>query len=302
MPGWFNVGMTMQMLTLPDGRNIELRIAGKPSTSALLFHHGTPGACTTWDDWLPVVEQLGGFAISYSRAGYGLSDRNAGRTVISNVEDVKEILKHFNITRLVSLGWSGGGPHCLADTELPQSVAAISIAGVGLYGASDLDFLAGMGEENHIEFGAAVAGSESIEEWMKINAPGTAKVTGEEIIEALGGLIGVADKKSLTPEEAEKVASDFRYALVKSYYGWMDDDLAFVKPWGFDLGQIRKPVELWQGDEDFMVPHSHGAWLSSKIASSKLVFIPGEGHISLGVNRKEEIIASALAYLNNPEL
>ena len=107
---------------------------------------------------MPEVANQGGFAIAFSRAGYGLSDRHDGRTVISNTRDTAAILQHFGVTSFVSIGWSGGGPHCLADTTLAQNKAAISIAGVGAFGASDLDFLAGMGEENHVEFGAAIEG------------------------------------------------------------------------------------------------------------------------------------------------
>ena len=289
--------MDKHTLTLADGRVMEVMTAGTPSSNGILFHHGTPGSSKTWEEWLPVVEELGGFAISYSRAGYGNSARNQGRSVIANSKDSKALLDHFGVKRSVSIGWSGGGPHCLADTTLSENVAAISIAGVAEYGSSDLDFLEGMGEENHIEFGAAVAGTEILEAWMKENSGGTANVTGEQLIEALGGLIGIADKRSLTPAVAEETASVFRHALSVSYYGWMDDDVEFVQPWGFDIRTITKPVELWQGDEDLMVPHAHGKWLASKIPTAKFHFEPGEGHISLGINKRSAILKNALGYL-----
>ncbi len=285
------------MIALASGRQIEVFTEGTPSPSALFFHHGTPGSALTWEEWLPEVAAVGGFAIAYSRAGYGLSERHEGRTVIANSDDVAEIVEHFGVRSFVSLGWSGGGPHCIADTTLPESLAAISIAGVAPFDAPGLDFLAGMGEENHVEFGAAIEGPAAIQAWMEKYSGGSAKVTGPELIEALGGLIGDADKRSLTPDVAESVASEFRYALTKGYFGWMDDDLAFVEPWGFDITSITKPVELWQGDEDFMVPHEHAKWLAARIPSSQLKFVPGEGHISLGMHQRTSIIESALGYL-----
>ena len=290
--------MEQTSFTLADGRNVELLVAGKPQAHAVVFHHGTPGATITWDAWLAEVEKQGGFAFSYSRPGYGQSSRHAGRTVVDNASDIAEILNHFGITKIVSIGWSGGGPHCLADTTLPQSAAAISIAGVGAFGASDLDFLEGMGEENHIEFAAAVSGSLEIERWMKEFTPPIAKVTGEEIVEAFGGLIGEADTKALNEGAGEGTAKSYRKALEVSYFGWMDDDLAFVAPWGFDITKISVPVELWQGNDDFMVPHAHGYWLKKHIPTAKLNFVPGEGHISLGENQRAAIIANALGYLN----
>jgi pimeloyl-ACP methyl ester carboxylesterase len=291
--------MDKHTITLADGRTLEVLTAGTPSSNAILFHHGTPGSCNTWAEWLPAVAELGGFAISFSRAGYGNSSRHKGRTVIAGSQDSKAILDHFGVKKSVSIGWSGGGPHCLAATTLSENVAAISIAGVAEYGSDDLDFLEGMGEENHIEFGAALAGEETLEAWMKENSGGTANVTGEQLTEALGGLIGNADKRSLTPAVADETASVFRHALSVSYYGWMDDDVEFVQPWGFDIRKITKPVELWQGDEDLMVPHAHGKWLAGKIPTAKLQFEPGEGHISLGINKRSAILKNALGYLAN---
>lgn len=290
--------MNHSSISLPDGRSLEIHFAGQPSSDALIFHHGTPGASLTWEEWLPDVQAQGGFAVAYSRAGYGDSTRNEGRTVADINQDTLAILKHFEISRFVAVGWSGGGPHCLANTLMPEAIAAISIAGVGAYGEPDLNFLEGMGEENHIEFGAAVAGAKEIEEWMHQYSPDTAQVTGPQLIEALGGLIGAADQQVLTPEAANNVAQEFRYALKRGYYGWMDDDLAFVQPWGFDLTQISKPVELWQGDEDFMVPHAHGQWLATKIPTAELHMVANEGHISLGIHYRGEIIRRALNYFS----
>ena len=297
MDYWLNKGMEQTFFTLADGRKVELLIAGKPQANVVVFHHGTPGGTTTWESWLTEVEKQGGFAFSYSRPGYGQSDRHEGRTVIDNAADIGEILKHYGISKSVSIGWSGGGPHALADTTLFQNVAAISIAGVGPFGASDLDFLEGMGEENHDEFGEAVKGPAAIEDWMKRNASGLAQVTADEIIEAFGGLIGDADKKALNDGAAEGVAKSYRQSIEAGYYGWMDDDLAFVEPWGFDIASITKPVELWQGNDDFMVPHAHGYWLEKHIPTAKLHFVPGEGHISLGENQRAAIIANAIKYL-----
>ena len=297
MDYWLNIAMEKTSISLSDGRHLELLVAGQPQSNAVIFHHGTPGATSTWEAWLSEVAAQEGFAIAYSRPGYGHSSRHEGRTVINNAADIDEVLKHFGITKIVSIGWSGGGPHCLADTTLPQSVAAISIAGVGTFGASGLDFLEGMGEENHVEFTAATEGPAAIEAWMQENSPPIAVVTSDQIVEAFGGLIGEADKKALNEGAAEGTAKSYRQALVEGYYGWMDDDLAFVEPWGFDLASISKPVELWQGNDDFMVPHAHGYWLESKIPSAKLNFVPGEGHISLGENQRGAIIANALKYL-----
>jgi hypothetical protein len=49
-----------------------------------------------------------------------------------------------------------------------------------------------------------------------------------------------------------------------------------------------------------MVPHAHSKWLEKHIPNSQLRFIPGEGHISLGINYQKEIIKQAESLLDLP--
>jgi pimeloyl-ACP methyl ester carboxylesterase len=284
------------LLTLKNGRKLEYLDNGVESDKAILFLHGTPGCAQAWNSYLPEVK--GVRAIATSRAGYGLSDRHAGRSVANDLQDQQEILDHFGIKSFVSIGWSGGGPHSLNMTRDQRCKAAFTLAGVGEWGHADLDFLSGMGPENHEEFGEALKGEAAIEVWMKANAVGYKNIKSSELIEAFGGLIGEADKRALTPEVAELMAVGMRHSGSVSYYGWLDDDLAFVRDFGFDITKIDKPVILYQGDDDFMVPHAHGYWLEKKIPNAKLNFVPGHGHISLIFEYRAQIIKEAVTLLN----
>ena len=285
----------MSILKLKDGRDFDYISNDSQSEVGILFHHGTPGECTGWQKWFS--ELAGIKAVAASRPGYGLSDRRRARTVASDIEDQSQLLEFLDINKFVSIGWSGGGPHAINMTRHPKCVGAITLAGVGEWGNKDLNFLEGMGPENHEEFGAALNGEADIENWMQKNYPGFANVQGSDLIESFGGLIGDADKRALTPEVAEVDAKSFRRALSKGYYGWLDDDLAFVQSFGFDLSQVTKPVLVWQGDDDFMVPRAHSEWLAKHIPTAKLNFVPGHGHISLGESYRSEIIEQALNLL-----
>ena len=70
----------------------------------------------------------------------------------------------------------------------------------------------------------------------------------------------------------------------------MDDDLAFVAPWGFDLAEIRTPVTLWQGSADLMVPFAHGQWLASRLPRASVHLEQGEGHLSIGVGAIDRML------------
>jgi pimeloyl-ACP methyl ester carboxylesterase len=283
----------MPTLKLTDGRFLEYFDNGIASTSAIIFHHGTPAHASLWASWLELAAARGVRALSYSRAGYGISDRNEGRTVLSNNEDIRELLDSFGVRDFIAIGWSGGGPHALATTQLAGCKGVITLAGVGEYGATDLDFLAGMGPENEEEFGEALKGEAAISAWMEANAAPFKNVTDKEIREALGGLIGEVDKKALEGPIADEYATATRKGLAVSFDGWIDDDIAFVQPWGFDLASITTPVKIWQGDDDFMVPHAHSYWLEKHIPTGNLNFVPGHGHISLIADYKQRILEEA---------
>jgi pimeloyl-ACP methyl ester carboxylesterase len=283
----------MPTLKLTDGRFFEYFDNGIASSSAIVFHHGTPAHASLWGSWLEMAAARGVRALSYSRAGYGISDRNEGRSVASNNDDIRELLDSLGIREFVSIGWSGGGPHALSTTTMHGSKGAITLAGVGAFGAADLDFLAGMGPENEEEFGEALKGEAAISAWMDANAVAFKDVTDVDIREALGGLIGDADKKALDGVIADEYATATRKGLAVSFDGWIDDDIAFIQPWGFELSEIKVPVRIWQGDQDLMVPHAHSYWLEKHIPTGELTFIPGHGHLSLIADYKVEILDQA---------
>jgi pimeloyl-ACP methyl ester carboxylesterase len=288
----------MPTLKLTDGRFLEYFDNGIASTSAIVFHHGTPAHASLWGAWLELAASQGIRALSYSRAGYGISDRNEGRTVSSNNDDIRELLDSFGIRDFISIGWSGGGPHALATTMMSGSKGAITLAGVGEYGAADLDFLAGMGPENEEEFGEALKGEAAISAWMEKNAVAFKDVTDVQVREALGGLIGDADKKALDGVIADEYATSMRKGLAVSFDGWIDDDIAFIQPWGFAPADISVPILIWQGDQDLMVPHAHSYWLEKHIPTGKLQFVPGHGHLSLIADYRGEIISQAKELLS----
>jgi pimeloyl-ACP methyl ester carboxylesterase len=80
-----------------------------------------------------------------------------------------------------------------------------------------------------------------------------------------------------------------KLALAPGADGWWDDGAATLRDWGFGLSQIRTPVLLMHGRHDRFVPFSHGEWLAANIPGVEARLFDDEGHLSLTVNRLDEV-------------
>ena len=288
----------MTSITLPDGRTLDITDAGG-SDPVLLFHHGTPGSRRPFGAFARAAERHGLRLVTYSRAGYGASSRNAERSVADVVPDLAALLDHLGVERCVTAGWSGGGPHALAmGALLPQRVAGVlSIAGVAPYGVEGIDFMAGMGEQNVVEFNAALAGEETLRPSLEAEAEQLADTDAAGIIEGMATLLPQVDRDHLTDDFGDDLAANFNESLRHGVDGWVDDDLAFTRPWGFDLNAITVPVAIWQGSEDLMVPYAHGGWLTTQVPGVRAHLLPGEGHLSVALGGLDEMFAELRATL-----
>ena len=232
-----------EQLTLADGRVLDVRVSGPADGMPLVFHHGTPGSRTAFRGIERAAHARGLRVVTTSRPGYGGSTRLAGRAVVDVVSDTGAVLAAIGAERCLVAGWSGGGPHALAcAARLDAAAAVLVIAGVAPYRAGGLEWLDGMGEENLTEFGAAAAGEQVLRPYLEEVGDQVKDATVAHIISSLDTLLPEVDVAVLTDEFGEDMAAAFREALRIGIDGWLDDDLAFVEEWGFDLSEIAVPT------------------------------------------------------------
>jgi len=271
------------MVPTPDGRKLEVMTSGPAEAFPFVYITGSPTAIAEDPSMGRWADERGWQLVGYSRPGFGESTRQPGRTVADAATDVATILDALGHDRFVVLGWSGGGPHALACAALlpGRCLAAASLAGVAPYDGEGLDWTAGMGQENVDEYTLAATHPEQLWDVIEPQAAELGAVTGPQVAELLSGLIDEVDRAALTDDFAEITATNFRRAVIHGVGGWHDDDLAFARPWGFDLKAITVPVSVWQGAHDLMVPFGHGEWLAATILTAKAHLYPDEGHLSL---------------------
>ena len=283
-----------ELLELPDGRTLEIATMGEPSGATIFFHHGTPGTTRTVKSLAGLSDFGDYFLVTTSRPGYGASSRQEGRSIASVIPDVNAALDHAGRDEYVALGWSGGGPHALASAALdPRCRAAVTLASVAPADV-DFDWTEGMGPENLEEFALAKQGGPAYEELMAATGEFMGAATKDNIIEMIAGLLSEPDRDALADEETRELFVDgLRYGFANDWRGYLDDNVALLAPWGFDVGDITKPVHLFYGGEDLMAPAAHGRWLAAHIVNASVTERPDEGHLSIFLNHLDEV-ASAL--------
>jgi pimeloyl-ACP methyl ester carboxylesterase len=281
----------------PDGRTLVVNVAGPENGRALIAHTGTPDAGSLRRQTLEEGAARGLRQVSYARPGYAGSDRREGRSVADCAADAEAIADALGIERFHTLGWSGGGPHTLACAALlgDRVISAATIAGAAPHDGDDLDWSAGMGKENIEEMSLSERGADALAPFLEREAEEVRESTPEDLVAILGDLVSEPDRAALTGEYAAESHTSFLGAVSTGIWGWLDDDLAFVRSWGFGLDEIRVPVSVWHGREDRFVPLAHGEWLAAQVPGARSHMVEGEGHISLSRNRYGEVLDELLA-------
>ena len=275
------------LLQLPDGRELELHEAGDPSGLPVIIHHGTPGSGLLYERWAMPGVRL----IAYDRAGYGGSTRSLGRQIAAVVPDIEAIADELGLDRFATWGISGGGPHALACAALcgDRLAAAASLAGVAPWGAGGPRLARGHGRGQRQEFDLVLAGEEALRPAMERDRAELLALSAEELGASFDTLLGDADRAALTGELAAWLHANMIHGLERSADGWIDDDLAFVAAWEFDVGEISRPVLIVHG--------ATTASSRSRTAGGSPAHMPGadawiddrNGHLTLVENRVREV-------------
>jgi pimeloyl-ACP methyl ester carboxylesterase len=259
-------------LELSDGRTLHMYDTGADDADgrlAVFWHHGTPNIGAPPEPLFAAAEELGIRWVSYDRPGYGESTPYPGRDVTSAAAYVAAVADALGIDRFAVMGHSGGGPHALAcGALLPERVlGVVVVAGLAPFGAERLDWFAGMAASGAAELRAAAGGRAALEEYLESTE---------------------FDPEMFTPADHAALSGAWSWlnsvigpAVEAGPGGLIDDDLAYVAPWGVDPAQVIAPILLVHGGRDRVVPSSHSEWLARRCPSAELRLCPDDGHISV---------------------
>lgn len=251
----------------PHGRSVRyFDTGGAAGAPVVVWHHGTPQTGAVIEPVRSAAAARGLRVVSVARAGYPGSDPFPGRRVADAAADVIAVLDELGVDRFASVGASGGGPHALACAALaPGRVQAVAaFAGIAPYWG-DVDWFAGMADPGGLR--AALAGRQ-------------ARLAHAEIAEF--------DPESFTSRDYETLkgpwgalGADAGAGSAGGHAGEADDDLAYLAPWGVQLGAVGARALLVQGGRDRVVPATHAGWMLERLPHGELWLRPREGHVSV---------------------
>lgn len=247
----------------------DTRAAAADARLTVFWQHGTPNTGAPPEPLFPAAAERGIRWVSYDRPGYGGSTPLEGRNVASATADIARIADALGIGQFAVLGHSGGGPYALACGALlaERVLGVVCISGLAPFQAEGLDWFAGMTPSGMALLRAASRGRAALEDYLAST-------------EFDPGQFTAADQAALLGEWSwlGRVAGQ---AIEAGPAGMLEDELAFVAPWGFDPAEIKPPVLFVHGGQDRIVPAAHAEWLARCSPGADLWLRPDDGHISV---------------------
>ena len=268
-------------LQLCDGRTLGYTEYGNPSGKALFYFGASRLEARLLAEQ---AAQAGIRLIGADRPGMGLSRFKAGRHLLDWPDDVVELADSLQIDHFAVVGNSGGGPYALACAyKIPDRLTACGIvSGVGplaVFLFQRLPWLLTpmIGVMGHF-FRDEEHARKSLT-WFTRSWP-------------------EPDRQSLALPEIRAIIAASRAEAFRQGARGLTYDILLIegRPWGFKLEDIAFPtLYLWHGELDKDTPIAMGRAVAERLAQCKATYYPGEGHISLIVNHREEIVTTFMS-------
>ncbi|HSK61535.1 MAG TPA: alpha/beta hydrolase [Actinomycetospora sp.] len=274
--------MTDRRVTV-DGRTVALVEHGDPEGAPVFLFHGTPDSRLGKEFVDAPARERGLRVLCPDRGGIGGSDPLPDRTIAGYAGEVLALADVLGVDRFATVGYSAGGPFalsCAAGCGTRVTGTAL-MAGAGPIddrpGAkeglakSDLDAVRLVEEHPHRE-----ALLLRFEKWATQLAPSSA-------VAQVSSELSAPDREFLARRPAGEEMAFFVEALRQGPAGVMDEYRLWAGPWHLPWSAVTSPVEIFQGEDDGMVPMHHAEDIASRLPKgiARIHRLPGVGHLSI---------------------
>lgn len=293
MEGAMTEPKTLNEIRLEDGRTLSYAVFGDPTGPPVFYFHGYPGSRLEPGVGHEAAAGAGVCLIAADRPGFGHSSPKPGRTILDWPDDVCELADALGHERFAAMGVSGGGPYAAACAlRIPARLTEVAIVcGVGPFDVPAAK--EGMMRANKILFGVARRSPLVLRVMMGFMQRSLRNP--ERTIQRMMKSLPEPDRAVMSrPEVIARFSAAAGEAFRQGTAAAVEEGRLYANPWGFRHAEVSRPVHLFQGELDVNVPPGMGLYQARELPDCNARFFPDEGHISLVLNRGEEIFATLL--------
>ena len=293
---------TTGTVTTRDGRTLAYLEVGDPDGPLVLHNHGGPSSRLEARLLADAAVKHGLRFVGVDRPGIGRSSPQKERSYAGWADDLVAIADALGRREFGVTGWSEGGPWALAAAAYvaPERLRHVSSIAGGSYGAfgdnwasdrmSRIDALGGF-LALHFEPGFRL---------MYAALGITAEHFRGAYAKQLRQAVNAYDAAILAAPGVEEAFCDASAeCFAQGSDGLVRDAELLYRRWAFDVGAIRRPVHMWQGDDDTLVPEFINRAVADRMPGAVWHEVKGAGHfVALGA--AGEILGIAADELRAP--
>jgi pimeloyl-ACP methyl ester carboxylesterase len=289
-------------VTTPDGRQLAYLEVGNPDGPLVMHNHGGPSSRLEARLLADAAAGNGLRLICVDRPGMGQSSPQKVRTYAGWADDLVTIADALECRTFGVTGWSEGGPWALAAAAYidPARLHHVSSIAPGSYGA--------FGDNSAAQYLSKVdAFGGSLALWFK---PGfrlmyaalglSAKRFQDSFVKQIRNRVNAYDRQLLLdPEIAKGFGESCAECFAHGSDGLVRDAELLYRRWAFDVAAIERPVHLWQGLDDTLVPDPINKAVADAMPGAVWHPVEGAGHF-VAIGAGDEIFAVAAQELGSP--
>ncbi|WP_332909772.1 alpha/beta fold hydrolase [Mycobacterium hippophais] len=291
-------GADGQVMT-PDGRTLSYLEVGDPGGPLVLHNHGGPSSRLEARLFADAATARGLRFVCVDRPGFGRSTRQRNRTYRGWAEDLVTVADTLGRHEFGVTGWSEGGPWALAAAAYldPARLRHVSSLAPGSYGAFGDNWAAGRLSRADA-FGGTLALRFRPGFHLMYAAVGfTATRFPRSYLKEVRKAVNDYDREILQQaHNAAAFADAGAECFAQGSEGLVRDADLLYRQWAFDVTAIERPVHLWQGLDDRLVPASINETVAERMPGAQWHPVPGAGHF-VAVGCADDIFAIAAADL-----
>jgi pimeloyl-ACP methyl ester carboxylesterase len=283
MDGVFREGR----VRLRDGRVVTYAEIGDPDGLAVVNCHGAPSSrFERYSRDGEVYERAGVRLIGIDRPGFGGSDALPRRRVVDWPADAEAVLDALEVGEASVLSLSAGAPYALALARaLPNRVRRVGL--VGANPPPDVPWR-WVGVPPAVREALLRPGPVSTGAWLPLL--GAVAVRPAFLLDYLRVRLSAPDRAVMRrPEVAEVLHETFAEGVRQGWRPGAYDRALLLRPWGFPVAEVPRPVVLWHGTADWQAPLVGAQALAAAMPTAELRVVQGAGHF-LGFDHAAEVL------------